>query len=124
MRLHQLIGALCFDLSLSFRGFLTPNLSRSFRALPRVSSNEGDGSGGLSLSPLVTGIEPSKTIEVHALTQAMMARGENVISLCVGEPDFDPPRQILDATKKVQIRCQKLLSSVGDFVLHFLIQGD
>ena len=53
---------------------------------------------GLSLSPLVTGIEPSKTIEVHALTQAMRAAGQEVVSLCVGEPDFPPPAPILAAT--------------------------
>ena len=55
---------------------------------------------GLSLSPLVTGIEPSKTIEVHALTQAMRAAGQEVVSLCVGEPDFPPPAPILAATEE------------------------
>mmetsp|Transcript_60411 Transcript_60411/g.136559 ORF Transcript_60411/g.136559 Transcript_60411/m.136559 type:complete len:464 (-) Transcript_60411:231-1622(-) len=55
-------------------------------------------SEGLVLSPAATNIQPSKTIEVHALTQAMIARGEDVVSLCVGEPDFDPPQAILDAT--------------------------
>jgi hypothetical protein len=54
--------------------------------------------GGLTLSPVVTDITPSKTLEVHGLTQAMRARGEEVVSLAVGEPDFDPPQPILDAT--------------------------
>ena len=53
----------------------------------------------MSLSPLVTSIEPSKTIEVHALTQSMRAAGEEVVSLCVGEPDFAPPAPILSATE-------------------------
>jgi len=48
--------------------------------------------GGLSLSPLVTDIVESKTIAVHSMTMAMKARGEEVVSLAVGEPDFDPPQ--------------------------------
>ena len=65
---------------------------------PRFHRTIATGAEGLSLSPLVTDIEPSRTIEVHALTQAMKARGEEVLSLAVGEPDFDPPRAIIDAT--------------------------
>jgi hypothetical protein len=48
--------------------------------------------GGLTLSPLVTDIVESKTIAVHSMTMAMKARGEEVVSLAVGEPDFDPPQ--------------------------------
>ena len=47
----------------------------------------------------MSAIEPSKTIAVHALTQDMRARGESVVSLCVGEPDFPPPRAALDALR-------------------------
>ena len=49
------------------------------------------------LSPLVTSLKPSATIEVHALTLQMKAAGETVVSLCVGEPDFAPQREILEA---------------------------
>lgn len=52
----------------------------------------------LSLSPLVSSITESKTLQVHAMTVAMKGRGEEVISLVVGEPDFLPPQTILDAT--------------------------
>nr|AIT70246.1 aspartate aminotransferase [Sargassum thunbergii] len=51
-----------------------------------------------TVSPLVASISPSKTIEVHALTQEMKARGERVVSLCVGEPDFKPPPAVISAT--------------------------
>mmetsp|Transcript_11193 Transcript_11193/g.17949 ORF Transcript_11193/g.17949 Transcript_11193/m.17949 type:complete len:457 (+) Transcript_11193:101-1471(+) len=50
------------------------------------------------INPLVSGLTPSKTIEVHALTKALQAQGENIVSLCVGEPDFPPPQSVLDAT--------------------------
>lgn len=36
--------------------------------------------------------------QVHALTQEMKARGERVVSLCVGEPDFQPPDAVIEAT--------------------------
>jgi bifunctional aspartate aminotransferase and glutamate/aspartate-prephenate aminotransferase len=45
------------------------------------------------LSPLLDAVEVSKTIEIHAMTKAMEARGESVVSLCVGEPDFPPPQR-------------------------------
>ncbi|CAM9285261.1 unnamed protein product [Ectocarpus sp. 12 AP-2014] len=51
-----------------------------------------------SISPIVKTVSPSKTLEVHALTQEMKARGERVVSLCVGEPDFQPPDAVIEAT--------------------------
>nr|AIT70244.1 aspartate aminotransferase [Sargassum hemiphyllum var. chinense] len=61
---------------------------------------DGDSTfnGEDTVSPLVASISPSKTIEVHALTQEMKARGERVVSLCVGEPDFKPPPAVISAT--------------------------
>lgn len=43
-------------------------------------------------NPLLKAVSTSKTIEIHSLTKAMEARGETVVSLCVGEPDFPPPQ--------------------------------
>lgn len=51
-----------------------------------------------ALSELVTSIAPSKTIEIHALTMQLKEAGEKVISLSVGEPDFDPPEAVVEAT--------------------------
>nr|AIT70213.1 aspartate aminotransferase [Sargassum integerrimum] len=61
---------------------------------------DGDSAfnGQDTLSPLVASISPSKTIEVHALTKEMEARGQRVVSLCVGEPDFEPPQAVISAT--------------------------
>jgi len=63
-----------------------------------MTSSALDEDSALRLSPLVNQIRPSKTIEVHALTKELEARGEKVTSLCVGEPDFPPPQAVLDAT--------------------------
>lgn len=49
-------------------------------------------SDGEMFNPLLKAVSTSKTIEIHSLTKAMEARGETVVSLCVGEPDFPPPQ--------------------------------
>ena len=49
------------------------------------------------LSPNVTKVEPSITLEISARAKAMKAKGFDVISLSVGEPDFDTPKHICDA---------------------------
>ncbi|CAM9860766.1 unnamed protein product [Pylaiella littoralis] len=54
--------------------------------------------GDDTISPMVKTVSPSKTLEVHSLTQDMKARGERVVSLCVGEPDFQPPPAVIEAT--------------------------
>ena len=42
-------------------------------------------------------ISPSQTIAITAKARALKAAGRDVISLSVGEPDFDTPRNIKDA---------------------------
>ncbi|MDI3327782.1 MAG: pyridoxal phosphate-dependent aminotransferase [Alicyclobacillaceae bacterium] len=48
---------------------------------------------GLSLSARARGIAPSPTLSIDAKTKAMVSRGEDVINLSVGEPDFDTPAE-------------------------------
>ena len=70
----------------------TSSSSSSTAIKPRMQM-QADGAGGEEplLSPLLGAVATSKTIEIHAMTKAMEARGEEVVSLCVGEPDFPPP---------------------------------
>ncbi len=42
-------------------------------------------------------ISPSQTIAITAKARALKAEGKNIISLSVGEPDFDTPQNIKDA---------------------------
>ena len=49
------------------------------------------------LSKNVQRIEPSATMAISNKARAMKARGIDVISLSVGEPDFDTPQHIKDA---------------------------
>lgn len=79
----------------------SPSTSTSTRAAMASSSSAlsaagGEGSGSSDgkeslLNPLLSSVAVSKTIEIHAMTKNMEARGEAVVSLCVGEPDFPPP---------------------------------
>jgi aspartate aminotransferase len=44
-------------------------------------------------------VAPSATLEMNARANAMRARGIDVYAFGVGEPDFEPPRFVLDAAK-------------------------
>jgi aspartate/methionine/tyrosine aminotransferase len=56
-----------------------------------------DAARGIELSPLIQGVSVSKTIEIHALTKEMESAGMEVFSLCVGEPDYQPPPEVITA---------------------------
>ena len=45
-------------------------------------------------------IKPSLTLEISAKAKALKAEGKNICSLSAGEPDFDTPEFIVDATLK------------------------
>src|SRR3990170_4004407 len=48
----------------------------------------------------VTSIESSPTVRLGNLVAEMRARGETILSLSVGEPDFPTPSHIVEAAKK------------------------
>ncbi len=51
----------------------------------------------ITLSKRVQRIKPSPTLAVAAKAMALQAEGKNIISLSVGEPDFDTPASIREA---------------------------
>ncbi len=53
----------------------------------------------MNFSKRVTSIQPSATLAINAKAQEMRARGENVVSLAVGEPDFPTPPHVIQAAK-------------------------
>jgi len=62
----------------------------------------------------VTSIESSPTVRLGNLVTEMKARGEKVLSLSVGEPDFPTPAHIVEAGKKaLDEGFTKYTSSVG-----------
>ena len=107
MRLFLLVALLCGTVF----PFRTPSC-QSF-VLASSSGNAGGGSAlststtstslhsstsPISPNPLLSKIKLSKTIEVFSTVKEMEASGLKVTSLCVGEPDFPPPKAVLDAT--------------------------
>jgi len=48
----------------------------------------------------VLNIESSPTVRISGMITEMRARGEKVLSLAIGEPDFPTPAHIVDAAKK------------------------
>jgi hypothetical protein len=54
----------------------------------------------ITISPLVSQMSISKTIEIHTMTKEL-EKTQKVYSLCVGEPDYEPPREVVDATVRI-----------------------
>ncbi|HMR44402.1 MAG TPA: pyridoxal phosphate-dependent aminotransferase, partial [Saprospiraceae bacterium] len=52
------------------------------------------------LSKLVTNMSESETIKMAQMARDLTAKGHNVISLSLGEPDFDTPEHIKEAAKR------------------------
>lgn len=50
-----------------------------------------------TLNPRVAALKPSKTMALTDLARALREEGRDVIGLAAGEPDFDTPREILEA---------------------------
>ncbi len=51
----------------------------------------------------ISRIEPSITLELDARAKALQGKGENVVNMAVGEPDFPAPRSVqAAAVKKIQ----------------------
>jgi len=59
----------------------------------------------LRLSPTVTGIAESKTVVIFSKVTDMKSRGEKVNgALCVGQPDFPPPPEVVQATADAALK--------------------
>jgi len=77
---------------------------------PSTSFSERTISKGLShvspnpasfVSSFAQNLRPSKTVTIHAMTKKLEAEGVPIIgTLCVGEPDFPPAKEVLDALKE------------------------
>ena len=66
-------------------------------ALASSSSSSSTEESEIALNPLVASVKISKTVEVFSEVKRMEAEGIEVTSLCVGEPDFPPPKAVMDA---------------------------
>ena len=67
----------------------------------------------MSLSNRVQSIHPSPTLEVNARAAELRTEGKDIISLGVGEPDFDTPEHIKAAAKNAIAQGQTKYTAVG-----------
>ena len=76
------------------------------------------------ISPLIDSIAVSKTIEIHSLTKDMEAKGQVVYSLCVGEPDYQPPSEVVTATANAATSGMTKYTGVtgNSFLHHYCIK--
>ncbi|MBL6991102.1 MAG: pyridoxal phosphate-dependent aminotransferase [Bacteriovoracaceae bacterium] len=66
----------------------------------------------MKLSERVNNITESKTVGLASIVDSLRQKGEQIISLNVGEPDFKTPTSILEATKAALDEGQTLYSLV------------
>lgn len=67
-----------------------------------------------SLAQRLSAVAPSATLAMSARAAEMRARGIDVFAFGVGEPDFEPPKHVLEAAKKaVDSGCSKYTAVTG-----------
>ncbi|KAG7358398.1 aspartate aminotransferase [Nitzschia inconspicua] len=77
------------------------------------------------LNPILQQVQPSKTVEIFSLVKDMEAAGETVTSLCVGEPDFLPPKAVLEAATQAIVDGDTRYTAVtGTLALRKAIAAD
>ena len=63
------------------------------------------------------GMEVAQTMRMHARSQELIANGRSVISLSIGEPDFDTPRHIYEAAIVAMERGETRLQHLMEHLL-------
>ncbi|WP_051564454.1 pyridoxal phosphate-dependent aminotransferase [Desulfovermiculus halophilus] len=53
----------------------------------------------MHLSQRILAVKPSATLSINAKAAELKAQGQEIISLAAGEPDFQPPKHVLQAAK-------------------------
>ena len=54
----------------------------------------------VNLSDRALSIEPSLTLQISAKANQLSAEGVDICNLSAGEPDFDAPKEVIEATSK------------------------
>ena len=58
----------------------------------------------MNLSKKANSISPSITLEITGKANELKAQGVNVMSFAAGEPDFNTPKNIIEAVKRGAVR--------------------
>ena len=78
-----------------------------------ILRNWKEGIKQLKLSDRIQGIEGSKTARFIPLIEDLKRQGRPVISLAIGEPTFDTPAPVVDATKRALDRQETRYSDMA-----------
>ena len=54
----------------------------------------------INLSKRALSLEPSLTLQISAKAKQLASEGRDICNLSAGEPDFDAPKAVLDATSE------------------------
>lgn len=104
--------------------FRSPSPMGNF-GFPRTQLSSISSDEEISINPIVASVKVSKTVEVFGLVKEMEADGEKICSLCVGEPDFLPPKAVLEAAKDAVARGETKYTAVtGGLELRKAIADD
>ena len=61
----------------------------------------------------LSGIAPPATFALAQKAREMAAAGRDVVNLTIGEPDFQPPKHVLDAMKSALDRGETKYTAIG-----------
>ena len=53
----------------------------------------------------VQAVSESSTTRIFTMAHQLRAKGEDIVSLAVGEPDFDTPHEVIQATRAALSKC-------------------
>ena len=66
-----------------------------------------------TIAKRLDGVSESATLKLNALVQAMRARGEDIVNLTAGEPDFAPPEEAKAAVRRALDENRNKYTPVG-----------
>ena len=53
-------------------------------------------------------IEPSLTLQISAKANQLSAEGVDICNLSAGEPDFNAPKEVIEATSKAPLNMSRI----------------
>ena len=77
-----------------------PFLDSHFNVRPFIGFRKSGTTMQTQLSRRIAALQPSATLAMAAKAKELKAAGRKVISLSLGEPDFNTPAHICDAAAK------------------------
>lgn len=94
--------------------------------IPVVSGQEMTMAQKYPMSPVFESTTIAKTLAIFEMTQHMAAEGKPVYSLCVGEPDFPPPKSVLEAgikaieERKIKYADMRGMAKLRELIVEYL----